>query len=166
MRGRHQFQRLLSRRRIQNGEFFDGGLPSPIAKFLQDEFRIRLVVNAADVVGSGGQLLHPRAQLRGGQIGVEALFEPLLFGRGPGRETQQRARAAAWLRGRDQCRKRSGQQCAAAAHRSLQHCSVPQSRIPVPRFNRVTATANIEATAPIMIPYATRRSTSVVPRKP
>ena len=35
MRGRHQFHDFLSRSRIQHGEFLDGGIPPPFAKFLQ-----------------------------------------------------------------------------------------------------------------------------------
>ena len=133
--------------------------------FLQLEFRIGLVVGRSDLVRRRTHICCIQERNSAApQFRVEALLE-LQFGGGAAREKPTISGAAAVASA-------SARGAPAAAHaidaaipaassapralvepvRLTHVLSSAQSRMPVPRFNSVTASANISPAAPTMIP--------------
>jgi len=99
-------------------------------------------------------LLQPGAQVRRRQVRIEALFELRLGRRARAGKPFEIVRQRRRVR-RDGSRHAEagdcGDECAHAARNRNYHLNLLYSRIPVPRFNRVTANANITAAAEIMM---------------
>src|SRR5689334_12320338 len=83
---------MLFESRVQWIEHLDLRVPAPLLELVADEFGVRLVVGRAHLIRLRGQILHPRAQVRGTQITVEKLLQRALLQGLIGRKAEEPAR--------------------------------------------------------------------------
>ncbi len=162
---RDEFHGHFARRRIQHRKFLDGRIPAPLAKLRELKFGIRLVVRGAHMIRLRRHLLHPSARappaLRSASkrasncsCAAAAAVENPSSSLAPAAATAGVATpgaSAATLPAVLQ-----PMTAAMRAHETREIVIGKQfsfySLIPVPRFNRVTASVNITAAADTMIP--------------
>ena len=100
-RGRHQLERVVPESRVQHLEDLDLRIPPPLPEQVAHELGVGLVVRCAHVIGGGGEILQPGAQIGGVERAIEALLERALARALLRVKTEQRRRVVA---GRGGCR--------------------------------------------------------------
>ena len=79
--GANKLQALVDRRWIEHPESLDMRVPAPVLEPRKDPLGVGLVVRRADMVGLGGQQLHPVAEVVRLNESVEVALERGLIGR-------------------------------------------------------------------------------------